>query len=85
MIRKHTETEAKRPEPRSPAARKAMEEHPSFRAPESRPAEPLEEGEKFDHLAEKEARAEDRQEALLDEAIEETFPGSDPISPKHIT
>jgi len=40
---------------------------------------------KFDHLAARESEAEDRQEALLDEAIEETFPGSDPISPKHIT
>jgi hypothetical protein len=46
---------------------------------------PLAEGEKHDQMAEKEAKAEDRQEALLDEAIEETFPGSDPISPKHIT
>ena len=36
-------------------------------------------------MADREAEAEDRQEALLDEAIEETFPGSDPISPKHIT
>ena len=27
----------------------------------------------------------DRQEQLLDEAIEETFPASDPISPKRIT
>lgn len=53
--------------------------------PHSRPAEPLAEGEKHDQLADKEACAEDRQEALLDEAIEETFPGSDPISPKHIT
>ena len=26
-----------------------------------------------------------RQDQLLDEAIEETFPGSDPISPKRIT
>jgi hypothetical protein len=54
--------------------------------PHSRPAEaPLVEGEKHDQLANKAARSEDRQEALLDEAIEETFPGSDPISPKHIT
>lgn len=54
--------------------------------PHARPAdEPLSEHEKHDQLAEKEAQAEDRQEALLDEAIEETFPGSDPISPKHIT
>ncbi|HSV03185.1 MAG TPA: hypothetical protein VLI41_08260 [Phenylobacterium sp.] len=54
-------------------------------APHSRPAKPLAQDEKHDQLAEKEAAAEDRQEALLDEAIEETFPGSDPISPKHIT
>jgi hypothetical protein len=53
--------------------------------PHARPAEPLPEDAKHDQLAEKEARTEDRQEALLDEAIEETFPGSDPISPKHIT
>ena len=26
-----------------------------------------------------------RQDQLLDEAVEETFPASDPISPKHIT
>jgi hypothetical protein len=54
-------------------------------APHARPAEPLDGEAKHDQLAEKEASAEDRQEALLDEAIEETFPGSDPISPKHIT
>ena len=36
-------------------------------------------------MAAREKSAEDRQEALLDEALEETFPGSDPISPKHIT
>ncbi|RAK56352.1 hypothetical protein DJ017_13310 [Phenylobacterium soli] len=53
--------------------------------PHARPAQPLENDQKHDQLADKEATAEDRQEALLDEAIEETFPGSDPISPKHIT
>lgn len=53
--------------------------------PHARPAEPLADDQKHDQLADKEACAEDRQEALLDEAIEETFPGSDPISPKHIT
>lgn len=26
-----------------------------------------------------------RQDQLLDEAVEETFPASDPIAPKHIT
>ena len=56
-----------------------------IQTPHARPAEPLEEGEKHDQLADKEASADDRQESLLDEAIEETFPSSDPISPKHIT
>jgi len=64
---------------------KAIEEHRHVATPHARPAEPLHEGEKHDHMAEREASSEDRQEALLDEAIEETFPGSDPISPKHIT
>jgi hypothetical protein len=53
--------------------------------PHSRKAKPLPEGEKHDHLADKKAKAESEQEALLDEALEETFPSSDPISPKHIT
>jgi hypothetical protein len=53
--------------------------------PHSREVEPLPHGEKHDQLADKKAQAESHQEALLDEAIEETFPGSDPISPKHIT
>lgn len=48
-------------------------------------AHPTPEGEKFDHLAKREQGAESRQEALLDEAIEESFPASDPISPKHMT
>lgn len=64
---------------------RAVEEHRHIDAPATRPADPLPEGEKHDHMAQREAEAEDRQEALLDEAIEETFPGSDPISPKHIT
>lgn len=52
---------------------------------DTRPIRPTPEGEKFDHLAKREQDAESRQEALLDEAIEESFPASDPISPKHIT
>ena len=48
--------------------------------PHSRKVEPLKEGEKHDHMAAKEKSAEDRQEALLDEALEETFPASDPIA-----
>ncbi len=53
--------------------------------PASKQVEPLTEGEKHDHMAAQEKTTGDRQEALLDEALEETFPGSDPISPKHIT
>jgi hypothetical protein len=40
---------------------------------------------KHDQLAAKEEEAEDRQEALIDEGIEETFPASDPVSVKRIT
>jgi hypothetical protein len=45
----------------------------------------LEPEEKPDQLADKEAQAEDRQEALIDEGVEETFPASDPVSVKRIT
>jgi hypothetical protein len=40
---------------------------------------------KHDHLADHLENAEDRQEALIDEGVEESFPASDPLSPKHIT
>ncbi|GAA0652198.1 hypothetical protein [Brevundimonas lenta] len=40
---------------------------------------------KPDQLCEEERMAEDRQEALVDEGIEETFPASDPVSVKRIT
>lgn len=40
---------------------------------------------KTDHLKDKLHPGEHRQEALLDEAIEESFPASDPPSAKHIT
>jgi hypothetical protein len=53
--------------------------------PHARPATPLGENEKPDQLADKTASAEDRQEALLDEGIEESFPASDPVSAKRIT
>lgn len=53
--------------------------------PHSRPIKPLGEHEKPDQLAEKEKHAEDRQEALLDEGLEESFPSSDPVSVKRIT
>jgi len=40
---------------------------------------------KHDHLRDYLDAAEDRQEALIDEGVEESFPASDPLSPKHIT
>lgn len=48
--------------------------------PPSRPARPLKRGEKPDQLSEKAKASGSREEARLDEAVEETFPGSDPIS-----
>ena len=55
-------------------------------ASHARPAEePLDPEEKHDQLAAKEQEAEDRQEALIDEGVEETFPASDPVSVKRIT
>ena len=89
MLNKHKDDPAKRAQgPTSDLASdpvKAIEEHRHIDTPHARHVDPLAHGEKHDHMAEREAGAEDRQEALLDEAIEETFPGSDPISPKHIT
>lgn len=40
---------------------------------------------KTDQLKEKARKAESRQEALLDEGLEESFPASDPVSAKRIT
>ena len=40
---------------------------------------------KPDQLREENRQAEDRQEALIDEGVEETFPASDPVSVKRIT
>lgn len=54
--------------------------------PHSRTADtPLDPDVKHDQLADKEAESEDRQEALLDEGLEESFPSSDPVSVKRIT
>jgi hypothetical protein len=67
----------------------AVEGHPkradySPDAPASRLVPPLPDGAKPDQLKDKVAATGDRQEALLDEAVEETFPGSDPISPSRV-
>jgi len=53
-------------------------EGPHSRPIKSKPGKP-------DQLADHLKGAEDRQEALIDEGIEESFPASDPLSPKHIT
>ena len=93
MTTKQTEEEAKRSFTHGSGganADRAVEADPihedrHIETPHAKQVEPLPEGEKHDHMAAQERRAEDRQEALLDEALEETFPNSDPISPKHIT
>jgi hypothetical protein len=93
MQRKQTEAEEKRAFSHGSGGANAdmaveaapIHEDRHIDVPHHREAEPLKPGEKHDHMAAREKQAEDRQEALLDEAIEETFPGSDPISPKHIT
>ncbi|MDP3801557.1 hypothetical protein [Brevundimonas sp.] len=56
---------------------------PADDIPHARKAE-REQG-KPDQLCEEERNVEDRQEALLDEGLEETFPASDPVSAKRIT
>jgi hypothetical protein len=60
----------------------AKEHRRADQAP-ARPIQPDPPGKKHDQMADRDA--ENRQEALLDEALEESFPGSDPISPKRIT
>jgi hypothetical protein len=71
--------------------RSATREARSFRkgqgeAPHARrAAHPLKDNEKPDQMAERDKAAENHQEALLDEAIEESFPGSDPVSASHFT
>lgn len=51
--------------------------------PHSRPAVPVRDKvDQLDHPQDEEA---DRQEALVDEGLEETFPASDPVSVKRIT
>jgi len=54
-------------------------------SPHSQAAPLLASDEKPDQLAEKEAVSENREEARLDEGLEESFPASDPPSAHHIT
>ena len=53
--------------------------------PASRRIDPLPHGETPDQLADEVHEAEDRQEALIDESLDESFPASDPPSAKRIT
>ena len=56
---------------------------PADDQPYARKAEPTEG--KPDQLCEEERHAESRQEALVDEGVEESFPASDPPAVKRIT
>ena len=53
--------------------------------PSIRQVVPAPEGGKYDYLTDYLDKAEDRQEALIDESVEESFPASDPPSAKRIT
>jgi hypothetical protein len=57
---------------------------PETEGPYSRPIKAKTGAPKHDHLSHHLEYAEDRQEALIDEGVEESFPASDPLSPKHI-
>ena len=59
--------------------------HHAADTPQARRVRPLKPGEKHDQMAEKENVAENRREALLDEGLEESFPGSDPVSANHFS
>ena len=71
----------------APSGGETMTNHPKRDADPSTPhavRAPRETGTP-DQLKDHAAEAENRQEALIDEAVEETFPASDPVSAKRIT
>ena len=76
-------------QPGEPEARITQEEvNAAFeteKTPTTRKIDPGQPGEKIDHLKAKVAQVESRQEALIDESLDESFPASDPPSAKHIT
>ena len=76
-------------QPGNPAARISEDEvrtaFDNGEGPHARKTAPLAEHKKHDQLAERAKTTEDRQEALVDESLDESFPASDPPSPKHIT
>ena len=61
-----------------------MTDDKNTEGPAARRIKPSLDGEKHDQLKKKN-EAEDRQEALVDEGVEESFPASDPPSVKRIT
>ncbi len=66
----------------SPAGTPRNSDH-DVNTPHARKIDPSEHD--HDQLNDKTAQSEDRQEALIDEGVEETFPASDPVSAKRIT
>jgi hypothetical protein len=98
-IKSADEVELKRWRAQPPAEEKTFETReakadeaplsPKVDQPHAKTADtPLDPGKKHDHLvaAKPEAKTEKkRQDALIDEGLEETFPASDPVSVKHIT
>lgn len=61
----------------------ATERRDDSSTPHARAAEEMHPEHDQLHIPDKDPKA--RQEALLDEAVEETFPASDPVSAKRIT
>ena len=62
------------------------QQSPADDEPYARPAPPKDGKDgKTDQLCEDERKAESRQEALVDESVEESFPASDPPAVKRIT
>ena len=76
-------------QPGNPAARITEDEvktaFDNGEGPIARPAEPLGKDKTHDQLTERADPDHDRQEALVDESLDESFPASDPPSPTHIT
>lgn len=67
----------------SPTHNPDHQQAPADDEPHARGAAPSEG--KPDQLCEDERKAENRQEALIDESVEESFPASDPPAAKRIT
>ena len=62
-----------------------MTDDKTTEGPAARRITPLPDDQKPDQLHKHKKGAEDRQEALIDEGVDESFPASDPPSVKRIT